>query len=85
MCGTPVIVSDDCGCGEVVREEDCGYLVKYGNVGDLKEKMSISLNKLVPNARMVENGRKFIRNYLTWECVTSNIEGCYRQVIRRGK
>jgi glycosyltransferase involved in cell wall biosynthesis len=39
MCGTPVIVADDCGCGEVIREADCGYLVKYGDIKDLKEKM----------------------------------------------
>ena len=82
MCGTPVIVADDCGCGEVIKEEGCGYVVKYGNIDDLKEKMSISLNNPELNVQMVENGRNFIRNYLTWERVTTNIEGCYRQVIR---
>ena len=38
MCGTPVIVTDDCGCGELVKEAGCGFLVKYGDVHDLKKK-----------------------------------------------
>ena len=82
MCGTPVIVADDCGCGEVIKQGKCGYVVKYGNINDLKEKMTVSLNNPELNAQMVENGRKFIRDYLTWERVTTDIEKCYRQVIR---
>ena len=38
MCGTPVIVVDDCGCGDMIKEADCGYLVKFGDTKDLRHK-----------------------------------------------
>jgi glycosyltransferase involved in cell wall biosynthesis len=36
LCGTPVIVTDDCGCGEIIKEAGCGYLVHYGDVAGLE-------------------------------------------------
>jgi glycosyltransferase involved in cell wall biosynthesis len=82
MCGTPVIVVDDCGCGDIIKAADCGYLVKYGDVNELKEKMNFALEKPDYNNKLVENGKRFIEENLTWEQVTTSIEGSYRQVIR---
>lgn len=35
LCGTPVVVSDDCGCGEVVGYTGGGLVVPYGKVESL--------------------------------------------------
>ena len=37
MCGAPVIVTDDCGCGEIIGSEGIGYMVKYNDVAALTE------------------------------------------------
>ena len=37
LCGTPVVVSDDCGCGEVVRRTGGGQVVEHGCVAALAE------------------------------------------------
>jgi glycosyltransferase involved in cell wall biosynthesis len=82
MCGTPVIVADDCGCGQVIKEADCGYLVRYGDVNELKEKMNFALENPAYNNKLVENGIRFIEENLTWKHLTTNIVGIYGKVIR---
>lgn len=81
MCGTPVIVCDDCGCGEIIRETDCGYLVKFGNVRDLQEKMVFALENSEYNNKLVENGTRYIRYNLAWEKVGESVEYLYRNSI----
>ena len=60
MCNTPVVISRE--CGEVIEQADCGYIVDYGDIKGLKEK----LRKLIENpgekTRMID---KFILHYLT--------------------
>lgn len=83
MCGTPVIVSDDCGCGDIMKEADCGYLVKNGDIDHLKERMIVLINNPASNFHMVENGITFIRNNLTWERVIERLVLLYRTSIER--
>ena len=45
LCGTPIIVSDNSGAGEDVRRMDAGYLVEFGNVGDLAGKIEHVLDR----------------------------------------
>jgi len=40
MCGAPVIVTDDCGCGEIIGNEDIGYLVRHNDVKGLRNKIT---------------------------------------------
>jgi glycosyltransferase involved in cell wall biosynthesis len=72
LCGTPVIVND--ACGEVVKLSECGYLVQYGDVDELKEKMIFALENPEYNKKLVENGKKFMAENLTWEKVGERVE-----------
>jgi len=81
MCGTPVIVCDDCGCGEIIREADCGYLVKYGDVADLSEMIGNVLNHPEENAKKVQAGKEYIREQLAWERIVSQVENVYHDAI----
>ena len=49
LSGTPVIVTDDCGCGEIIKEAECGYLVRYGDVAGLSETLRSALEHLDVN------------------------------------
>jgi len=81
MCGTPVIVTDDCGCGELVKEAGCGFLVKYGDVHDLKEKMKLLLQRPELGQQMVERGKKYILKSLAWDKVVRKVEKVYEDCI----
>jgi len=78
MCGTPIIVTDDNGCGELVKKAKCGYLVKYGDVNDLKEKMKLVIENPEEGKEMVERGKKYIMENLTWDKVVGKVEEVYK-------
>ncbi|KAF5050306.1 N-acetyl-alpha-D-glucosaminyl L-malate synthase [anaerobic digester metagenome] len=77
LCGTPVIVTDDCGCGELIKEAECGYLVHYGDVAGLAETLRSALEHLDVNRGMVEAGRRYVEKRLVWESVVKQVEGMY--------
>lgn len=81
MCGSPVIVTDDCGCGELIKKASCGCLVKYGDVTDLKNKMKLILENPDLGNKFVENGQKYITNNLTWPLICKKIEALYENCI----
>lgn len=81
MCGTPIIVTDDCGCGELVKEARCGYLVKYRDVNDLNEKMKLILENPDRGKEMVAWGQKYIKENLTWDNVVGKVVGLYEDCI----
>jgi glycosyltransferase involved in cell wall biosynthesis len=77
-----VIVTDGCGCGEIVNEANCGNLVKYGDVSDLTKKIKAILESPELSSRFVENGKRYISNNLAWKNIILKIEGCYADCVR---
>jgi len=82
LCGTPVIVTDDCGCGEIIEEAECGYLVHYGDVAGLAETLRSALEHPDVNKGMVEAGRRYIEEHLAWESVVKQAEEMYESCVR---
>lgn len=81
LCGTPVIVTDDCGCGEIIKEAGCGYLVQYGDVAGLSEVLRSALEHPDANRKMVEAGRQYIMEHLAWERVVKQVEAVYEDCV----
>jgi glycosyltransferase involved in cell wall biosynthesis len=79
MCGTPVIVTDDCGCGEIIGREGIGYTVRYGDVIGLKDKLEEVLADRADSSEKVERGREFIRENLSWERIGAEYERLYHE------
>lgn len=69
MCGTPIIVTDDCGCGEIVKEADCGYLVKYGDISGLSTKIREILTNPYDANEKVKCGQRCIKENLQYHMV----------------
>ncbi len=80
LCGTPVIVTPQ--CGETIREANCGYFVEYGDVDDLKAKMKRALENPEEGKEMVNRGKKYIYENLTWNMVVEKVEGIYHEVLQ---
>ena len=77
MCGTPVIVTDDCGCGELVEASGAGYLVEYGDIEGLKERMKEAIENPEEGEKMVKKGKKYIEENLSWDKVVKEVEKVY--------
>jgi glycosyltransferase involved in cell wall biosynthesis len=83
MCGKQIIVTDDCGCSEWIRKSQAGYLVKYGDVQWLKQKMAKCLTNSADVKSMVLKGKEYIRSNLQWTQVVRRIEEIYAACINQ--
>lgn len=80
MCGTPVVVTKE--CGEIVQEADCGYIVEYGDIEDLKNKMMRLLEDPHEGELMVHRGKQYISRNLSWSTIAQKVETIYEDCIR---
>jgi glycosyltransferase involved in cell wall biosynthesis len=81
LCDTPVIVTDDCGCGEWIKALDCGYLVRFGDVRGLTELMKRVLEDPTEIKRKTKTGKGYIEDRLNWRAVARTFEQLYEDCI----
>jgi glycosyltransferase involved in cell wall biosynthesis len=81
MCGTPVIVSDDCGCGEIVIEANCSFTVKYGEVKQLKDKIKELIDNQNKSRTLVANGQAYIQKNFNWATVILKFMDLYANCV----
>ena len=80
LAGAPVVVGDDCGCGELVQAAGAGLLVRYGDVEGLARALSRLLDNEGERLSRVQRGRSYIEKHFTWEVVTNRMEQVYQKV-----
>ncbi len=86
MCDTPVIVSDDCGCGEIVKTAKAGKLVPYGDTDALKTAIHEVLHAHQDAlAEEVARGKKFILANLGYEKIASQYVEMYNTAMRNNQ
>ncbi|MDP3111931.1 MAG: glycosyltransferase family 4 protein [Thermodesulfovibrionales bacterium] len=81
MCGAPVIVTDDCGCGEIIGREGLGYLVRYGDIGGLTARLAEVLSAGAAARETAARGREFILKNLNWELIAEKHLEVYRGLL----
>jgi len=81
MSGTPVIVTDGNGSGELIREGDCGLVVRYGDCADLAKKMAFCLENPEEGRKMIQRGQEFVRKNLTWDRIVEKLDQEYRKCL----
>lgn len=80
LCGTPVIVTDDCGSGQMVGEAQAGYIVRYGDVDALTDALFRAVRSRQEALRMVRAGQSYTRELLGWDCMVGDLEKVYAEV-----
>src|SRR5207249_9135081 len=85
LCGTPVIVADDSGCGEIIAKADAGLTVHPGNSKALSKAISTSLDGGALIDAKVERGKRFVQQELDWRKIAQRTENVYDQVVCTGK
>jgi glycosyltransferase involved in cell wall biosynthesis len=81
MCGTPIIVADDCGLGQLIKEADAGFLVPYGDVSALANSLHYILVNPEKAKQKVITGQEFIRAHLDWNNIVGELDDLYQLCI----
>lgn len=84
LCGTPAVVTDDCGCGQLVAQARAGELVRYGDHAGLARVIGALLGDGRRRARMVARGRAFIERHFAWPGIAAQTEAVYERALHPG-
>ncbi|MFO7996361.1 MAG: glycosyltransferase family 4 protein [Dehalococcoidia bacterium] len=80
MCGKPIVVSDGSSMANIVREQNCGLVVPYGDVAAIRE--AILKLKDDPDLRqkLGANGRRAYELKYSWQIMEQRLLDLYRQL-----
>ncbi len=81
LCGAPVVVADDCGCGELIAEAGAGLLVGFGDVDGLRARIRTLIEDVAAGEAMVRRGRRYVEDRLSFVRVAAQHEALYTQVL----
>ena len=81
LCGTPVVVSDDCGCGEVISRTGGGRVVAEGNRRALTEAMDSMLSHPQRWRDAAHAAGEQVRSDYDAETVFTHLDQLYLEMI----
>ena len=79
--GVPVVVSNCGGMKDVVKDGTNGFLFDVGDARQLTEKIKLLLSNEELRTRLVENGKKTVREKYTLEKVVDTLEKLYEKTL----
>ena len=80
MCGKPIVVSDGSSMANIVREENCGLVVPYGDVTAIREALLKLKNDLQLRQTLGQNGRNAYENRYGWRIMEQRLLDSYEQL-----
>jgi glycosyltransferase involved in cell wall biosynthesis len=78
MCGKPIIVSDASAMANIVRKEQCGVVVPYGDVSALADALKTCRKDPQLRAELGNNGRKAYEERYSWAIMEERVLSGYR-------
>jgi glycosyltransferase involved in cell wall biosynthesis len=81
LCGTPVVVADDSGCGEVIRRVGGGQVVAQGSAAELAQAINTILDSPEPWRRTAATAAERAREWYAAAPVCEQLEAVYADVI----
>ena len=80
MCGTPAVVGEGSGAGQLIREAGAGYIVPPVNVDALAHRLRRALAGGPEVQAQVAAGQAFVRRELDWDAIAGHLEDLYSGV-----
>lgn len=80
MCGIPIIVNDNTSMANIVRKEDCGLVVPYGDIDAIREAILRLKNDHNLRKALGENGRKAYDERYSWAIMESRLINAYTEL-----
>jgi glycosyltransferase involved in cell wall biosynthesis len=78
MCGKSIIVSDGSSMANIVRKENCGLVVPYGDIDAIKEAILKLKNDPELRQGLGQNGRRAYENRYSWRIMEQHLLKSYR-------
>lgn len=85
LCGTPIVVSDNSGAGADVRKAHAGYLVTFGDVSDLREKVAYVLDHPEEARQRARRGKEYVERHLAIGTQIQEYEKLYEECLAERK
>ncbi len=82
MCGKPIIVSDESAMANIVRKEQCGVVVPYGDVPALTDALKMCREDPQLRAELGNNGRTAYEERYSWAIMEERVLNGYRYLGR---
>lgn len=83
LCGTPVVVADDGGCGEIVGQLDGGQVVPVGDPPALAAAIDRVLASPQAWRARAASGASLVRERFGGSVVAEQVDALYREVLAR--
>jgi len=83
LCGAPVVVANDSGCGQWIGDHDLGVTVPPGDAEALAGALAGVLREPARARARVRDAQRFIRQRLAWDRVARELERVYDRVVKR--
>jgi glycosyltransferase involved in cell wall biosynthesis len=80
MCAKPIIVSDQSSMAEIVRKENCGLVVPYGDAKAIKHAILMLKNDPALCKHLGENGRRAYETKYNWNIMKKRLIEAYNQL-----
>jgi len=81
LCGTPVVVADDSGCGEVIRKVGGGLIVPEGDASALAGALTTILGAPTEWRQTAAKAQDAVRELCSPTTVGDRLEAVYRELI----
>ncbi len=81
LCETPVIVTDDCGCGELIKETEAGILSITGMWPSSLRRSGLLLSTWMSIGGWLKAGRRYVEEHLAWASVVKQVEAMYEGCV----
>ena len=78
ICGTPVIVTENCGCADFLREANGGIVVKYQDISGLLDSIQNILDKKEEAKKLASNGMELVQRQFNWNEITKDMIKLYK-------
>jgi glycosyltransferase involved in cell wall biosynthesis len=80
LCGTPVIVGDDDGCAQMIRNIGCGDLVKWGNSDELAAAIQQRISNK-PSSSEMKKAREILVSEYNWKVIADQTLKLYQHLM----
>jgi glycosyltransferase involved in cell wall biosynthesis len=81
MCSKPIIVNDNNSMAKIVRTENCGLVIPYGDVNAIKNAIIMLKNDPLLCRRLGANGREAYEQKYSWKIMEERLLNTYKNVI----
>lgn len=81
----PIIVNENTSMADIVKNENCGLIIPYGDKTSLKNSITLLKDNPTLKKRLGENGRRAYEKKYSWSIMENKLVNIYNQVLNLEK